>query len=85
MIWGWIESLIHRLPVVNKVYGAVKQVTDFAFSEKRTGDNADCGSRVSAAGHVDDRIRDWRRVLWRSVMPPRHRRQCADAHIADAG
>lgn len=33
MIWSWVESIIHRLPVISKVYGAVKQVTDFAFSD----------------------------------------------------
>jgi uncharacterized membrane protein len=34
MIWGWIESLIHRIPIISNVYGSVKQVTDFAFSDK---------------------------------------------------
>lgn len=33
MIWRWIESIINRLPVISKVYGAVKQVTDFAFND----------------------------------------------------
>lgn len=33
MIWGWIESLIVRIPVISTVYGAVKQVTDFAFGD----------------------------------------------------
>lgn len=28
------EAGINRIPVVNKVYGSVKQVTDFAFSER---------------------------------------------------
>lgn len=28
------ESLIHRLPVVSNVYGSVKQVTDFVFSDR---------------------------------------------------
>jgi len=29
-----IESGINRIPLINKVYGSVKQVTDFAFSER---------------------------------------------------
>jgi len=29
-----IESGINRIPIVNKVYGSVKQVTDFAFSDR---------------------------------------------------
>jgi uncharacterized membrane protein len=29
-----LESGINRVPIVNKVYGSVKQVTDFAFSER---------------------------------------------------
>lgn len=29
-----IEAGISRIPIVNKVYGSVKQVTDFAFSER---------------------------------------------------
>ncbi len=29
-----LESGINRIPIVNKVYGSVKQVTDFAFSER---------------------------------------------------
>jgi len=29
-----IEAGINRIPLVNKVYGSVKQVTDFAFSER---------------------------------------------------
>lgn len=29
-----IEAGIGRIPIVNKVYGSVKQVTDFAFSER---------------------------------------------------
>lgn len=33
ILWTWLESIIHRLPVISNVYGAVKQVTDFAFSE----------------------------------------------------
>lgn len=28
------DSAISRIPIVNKVYGSVKQVTDFAFSER---------------------------------------------------
>ena len=33
MVWGWAESLINRLPIISNVYGSVKQVTDFAFSD----------------------------------------------------
>ena len=33
MVWGWIEAMIHRIPVISNVYGSVKQVTDFAFSD----------------------------------------------------
>jgi uncharacterized membrane protein len=33
MIWGWIESIINRIPIISNVYGSVKQVTDFAFSD----------------------------------------------------
>jgi uncharacterized membrane protein len=29
-----LEAGINRIPIVNKVYGSVKQVTDFAFSER---------------------------------------------------
>ena len=29
-----LEAGINRIPLVNKVYGSVKQVTDFAFSER---------------------------------------------------
>jgi uncharacterized membrane protein len=32
--WRSFEGLIHRLPLVRSVYSAVKQVTDFFFSEK---------------------------------------------------
>ncbi len=32
--WGRFEQLIHRLPLVRSVYSAVKQVTDFFFSEQ---------------------------------------------------
>lgn len=31
---GTFDATILRIPVVNKVYGSVKQVTDFAFSER---------------------------------------------------
>jgi uncharacterized membrane protein len=34
-IWSSFESLIHRLPVIRNVYSAVKQVTDFLFSEQQ--------------------------------------------------
>ncbi len=33
LIWTYAESAIHRLPVISNVYSAVKQVTDFAFSD----------------------------------------------------
>ena len=29
-----VEQLIHRLPIIRNVYGSVKQVTDFVFSEQ---------------------------------------------------
>ena len=32
---GTFEKIIDRLPVIRSVYGSVKQVTDFVFSEKR--------------------------------------------------
>ena len=32
-LWAQIELLIHRLPLIRTVYGSVKQVTDFVFSE----------------------------------------------------
>ena len=31
--WNLLESGIHRLPLIRNVYGSVKQVTDFVFSE----------------------------------------------------
>jgi uncharacterized membrane protein len=33
--WGRFEGAIHRLPLVRSVYSAVKQVTDFFFSEQQ--------------------------------------------------
>ncbi len=33
--WGRLERGIHRLPLVRSVYSAVKQVTDFFFSEQQ--------------------------------------------------
>ena len=33
ILWRTLESIIHRLPIISNVYSAVKQVTDFAFSE----------------------------------------------------
>jgi len=33
-LWGTFERLIHTLPLVRNVYGSVKQVTDFVFSER---------------------------------------------------
>ncbi len=32
-MWGQLERLITRLPLVSKVYSSVKQVTDFMFSD----------------------------------------------------
>ncbi len=32
-IWGGVESIVSRVPLVNKVYSSVKQVTDLAFTE----------------------------------------------------
>lgn len=34
LAWSQVELLIHRLPVIRNVYGSVKQVTDFVFSEQ---------------------------------------------------
>ena len=34
IFWNFFDRIIHRLPVVRNVYGAVKQVTDFVFSER---------------------------------------------------
>ncbi len=34
ILWKYIESVIHRLPVIRNVYSSVKQVTDFVFSEQ---------------------------------------------------
>jgi uncharacterized membrane protein len=31
--WNQLERLIHRVPLVRNVYGSVKQVTDFLFTE----------------------------------------------------
>jgi uncharacterized membrane protein len=31
--WNMLEGGIHRLPLIRNVYGSVKQVTDFVFSE----------------------------------------------------
>jgi len=33
VFWNLVERGIHRLPLVRSVYGSVKQVTDFLFSE----------------------------------------------------
>lgn len=33
-LWGLIEALIQRLPIVRNVYSSVKQVTDLVFSEQ---------------------------------------------------
>jgi len=32
--WNAFERIIHQLPVIRNVYGSVKQVTDFFFSER---------------------------------------------------
>ena len=32
--WNTFDRLLHQLPIVRNVYGAVKQVTDFVFSER---------------------------------------------------
>jgi uncharacterized membrane protein len=32
--WAQFERMIHRLPVIRKVYSSVKQVSDFLFSER---------------------------------------------------
>jgi uncharacterized membrane protein len=34
LLWSVVEALIHRLPLVRKVYSSVKQVTDFMISEQ---------------------------------------------------
>lgn len=34
MFWNLCEAIIHRLPIIRNVYSSVKQVTDFAFSER---------------------------------------------------
>ena len=33
LVWGGLEKVIDRLPLIRNVYGSVKQVTDFIFSE----------------------------------------------------
>ena len=33
-LWSSFESLIQRVPIIRNVYGSVKQVTDFVFSER---------------------------------------------------
>jgi uncharacterized membrane protein len=33
MLVAWMEGWIHRLPLISNVYGSVKQVTDFFFSD----------------------------------------------------
>ena len=32
--WNTFDRLLHQLPIIRNVYGAVKQVTDFVFSER---------------------------------------------------
>lgn len=34
MAWNGFDRLVHQLPIVRNVYGSVKQVTDFLFSER---------------------------------------------------
>jgi len=34
ILWTAIEALVNRVPIVRNVYSAVKQVTDFVFSER---------------------------------------------------
>ena len=34
MMWNVFDQVIHRLPIIRNVYGSVKQVTDFVFSER---------------------------------------------------
>ncbi len=34
MLWTTFDRIIHRLPLIRNVYGSVKQVTDFVFSER---------------------------------------------------
>jgi len=49
MFWGFVESMIDRLPIIRNVYSSVKQVTDFAFSENSMGEaNAPQFNRVVA-------------------------------------
>ena len=33
-LWNSFDSLIQRVPIIRNVYGSVKQVTDFVFSER---------------------------------------------------
>ena len=33
-LWNTFDRLLHQLPIIRNVYGAVKQVTDFVFSER---------------------------------------------------
>lgn len=34
ILWNWFDRVIHALPIIRNVYGSVKQVTDFVFSER---------------------------------------------------
>lgn len=34
MMWNAFDRILHQLPIVRNVYGSVKQVTDFVFSER---------------------------------------------------
>lgn len=34
MLWNGFDRVLHQLPIVRNVYGSVKQVTDFVFSER---------------------------------------------------
>lgn len=33
LLWGALERLINRIPIIRNVYSSVKQVTDFAFNQ----------------------------------------------------
>ncbi|MCA9270938.1 MAG: DUF502 domain-containing protein, partial [Planctomycetales bacterium] len=34
ILWNWFDGILHRVPIIRNVYGSVKQVTDFVFSER---------------------------------------------------
>jgi uncharacterized membrane protein len=39
ILWNAGESIVHRLPIIRNVYSSVKQVTDFALSERELSFN----------------------------------------------